>query len=81
LGNYIVDKIAHQQNQNDSALMLNAMQADVETWRLTLVLIAPGFAENLGKALAANRKRFAEELASKQAELELLRAKVSSLLQ
>jgi hypothetical protein len=32
------------QNQNDSALMLNAMQADVETLRLT-----PVFAENLGR--------------------------------
>lgn len=40
------------QNQNDAALMMAAIQADVETLRLTLVAIAPGFAENLGKAFS-----------------------------
>lgn len=45
-----------------------------------LSVIAPQFAGNLGTALEANRQRYAQELANKKVELELLRATVSKVV-
>jgi hypothetical protein len=64
--------------QNDAAAMLVSMQADIETLRLALVVISPGFAENLGKAFAANRERYLQELERRKAEHQLIRAKFST---
>jgi hypothetical protein len=68
------------ETQNGIAAMMNAMQADLETLRLTLILLDPRVEPILQKALAANRERYAQELASKQAELQLIRAKVSKVV-
>jgi hypothetical protein len=69
------------QNQNDAAAMITAIRADLETLTLAMYAVAPQFAANLGTALTANRARYAAEIESKKAELELLRARVSSLVQ
>jgi hypothetical protein len=68
------------QSQNEHAAMLIAMRADIETVTLSLSVIAPQFSANLGKALEANRQRYAQEFANKKAELELLRATVSKVV-
>ena len=69
------------QNQHEFAVTLVSLRADLETLTLTLSLIAPQFAESLGKALEVNRLRYVQDLANRRAELELIRAKVSNLVQ
>ena len=69
------------QTQSDAAAMTMLMQADLETLKLTLLAIAPQFSDNLGKALQANRERYARELERKKAELELLLAAVPTIVQ
>ncbi|MGA2740664.1 MAG: hypothetical protein ABSG65_24905 [Bryobacteraceae bacterium] len=48
--------------QNDQSAMSTSLCADLEVLTLVFSQFAPAFAENLRKALAANRQRYTEEI-------------------
>jgi hypothetical protein len=59
---------------------LAMIAADVETLRLMFVVMHPEADELLQKSLVANRDKYAEEIARKRAEFELMRVTVSKMV-
>jgi hypothetical protein len=69
--------------QQEMASSFAMIFADLETLRMSLWTLSPdpGFSKRLDEAIQANRDRYAKELAAKHAELALLQASVSKIVQ
>jgi hypothetical protein len=61
--------------------MLNVALADLEALRLIIPAISPDAASLLGRALEANRDRYAEVLRQRRADFELLLVAASRTVQ